>query len=66
MASLYVTILQLILCYCRATLDSYSKRVRGQTKSEYADVYPVMVSLLKKGLEVGEMEGEVGAKEEGR
>lgn len=41
----------------RATLDTYSKRVRGQMRSQYAAVYPVMVSLLKRGLETGE-EGE--------
>ena len=45
----------------RATLDAYSKRKRGQARSQYAEVYPVMVSLLKRGLEVGrEGEGERG------
>ena len=35
----------------RATLDTYAKRVRGQMKTQYTSVYPIMVSLLKRGLE---------------
>ena len=46
----------MVLLY-RATLDMYSKRVKGQMRSGYADVYPVMVALLKRGLEEGEGEG---------
>jgi hypothetical protein len=42
------------LAFIQATLDAYSKRVRGQMKSQYASVYPAMVSLLKRGLEGGE------------
>ena len=41
----------------RATLDTYSRRVRGQAKSQYPPVYPVLVSVLKRGME-GEWEGE--------
>ncbi|CAI8014355.1 Conserved oligomeric Golgi complex subunit 5 [Geodia barretti] len=49
------------LAFIQATLDAYSKRKRGQARSQYAEVYPVMVSLLKRGLEVGrEGEGERG------
>ena len=37
--------------YDRATLDTYAKRVRSQGQSRYAPIYPVMVELLKKGME---------------
>ena len=33
----------------RATLESYAKVVRGQGRSQYAPVYPIMTQLLKIG-----------------
>ena len=36
-------------CLSRATLESYAKIVRGQGRSQYAPVYPIMTQLLKIG-----------------
>ena len=33
----------------RATLESYAKMIRGQGRSQYAPVYPIMTQLLKIG-----------------
>ena len=41
--------LRLVFTSLRATLESYAKVVRGQGRSQYAPVYPVMTQLLKIG-----------------
>ena len=44
----YFTVFMHTITY-RATLESYAKLVRGQGRSQYAPVYPVMTQLLKIG-----------------
>ena len=44
----YFTVFMHTITY-RATLESYAKLVRGQGRSQYAPVYPVLTQLLKIG-----------------
>lgn len=39
------------LAFIQATLDTYANKVRSQGHSQYAPIYPVMIELLKRGLE---------------
>ena len=41
-----------VFIVCRGSLESYVQMVRAREGKEFASVYPIMLDLLQKGLQI--------------